>query len=327
MGARTHFLGTCFVVAALSMAAMSLAALSPARVGAQTDEQRAETQRLFAAGVRAAREGHWDEARQAFEQAYAIVPNPTILVNLAAARTQLGQTASAYRAYQAVLRDPAATAAHREVATSALAELELLVPRVRVALDGWRRGDRLELDGEVQEDFDSASVLRVDEGEHTVVVVRGDRRLAETTFAAEVGSEQTVRIVLPDDALVPMTVVQASTPPPASTELGPILYAVGIPALVAGLGLGATVIAAYAVDGSCAESVGVVCAERWRVPLEGGVAWGVVAGVLTVAGVGLIIGGATAAGPADESDAPRVSAMLGVGADLGQGGGRILVSF
>lgn len=301
-------------IAALALAVAILLG-GGARAEAQTSEERAATQRLFAEGVEASRAGRWEQARAAFERAFAIVPNPTILVNLAAARRQTGHLAQAYDDYQAVLRDRQATVAHREVATSALAELELLVPRIRVSLDGWRAGDRFELDGEVIEDFDSSSALRVDDGRHEVAILRGDERLGVTSFVAEVGAETMVRIVLPTVSTPALPPVSAP-PAPEPTDLSPIFYGAGITGLVVGAGLFTLVGVAYGFDSTCAMEENGYCAEAWRVPTESAVAYSILAGAALVAGVTFVVLGATQGG-GESSDSAQATLRLGpTSADL-----------
>lgn len=91
-------------------------------------------QQAFRAGVDAARQERWEEARVLFEKAYALSPRPVVLINLAGAQARTGRLTEAAKSYRRILAHQASpeTAPIREAASEVLPALEARIPRVRL---------------------------------------------------------------------------------------------------------------------------------------------------------------------------------------------------
>jgi len=162
-----------------------------------------EARDLFRAGLTAMREERYQDALRAFSQAYALVPQPQTLLNLAGAQVRTGRLVSATESYRRFLRDAAQgpAAVYRDDAQRALDEAERKVARVRVEARGLSETDRVTLDGVSLAPAALSSEVRVDPGEHVLAVARDDAEVARATFVAGEGEARTVRLAVPVDVL------------------------------------------------------------------------------------------------------------------------------
>ena len=129
-------------------------------------------QHLFARGVEAARQGHWDDARMAFEGAHALSTRPVILINLAGAQARTGFLKEAVANYRAIASDDGTdTAPFRDAAAAVVATLEPRIPRIRLraALD---IADVIKIDGVGVASSLVGEPQPVNPGSHIVTVVR-----------------------------------------------------------------------------------------------------------------------------------------------------------
>lgn len=264
-------------------------ALFSGPASAQDSQRRVRARQLFQQGVDSARQENWAEAHAAFDEAYEQLPNPTILVNLAAAQKELGHLAESFHSYQFVLRDEESSSSHRELATRQLAVLEPMVPRLNVAFEGWQPNDEVELDGQVLEDFDAAAAIRVNPGTHEVAVRREHQRVGITRVRVSLRETTTIRIPLP-------TIERPRDSPPDNgtpgrTRRGALQLSLGSAALASSIGLGTTVLVGALRNGSCANTVGDRCEETWNMPRRAAIGYVVAGGVVFALGVGLIAAG------------------------------------
>lgn len=178
-------------------------AIAAAPVHAQplaADEARARE--LFRRGVDAADAGRWEDARALFEETYALLPRPQVLLNLAGARAQTGRLVAAVDAYARVeSAEGGASAALREAARDARAMLEPRVPRLVVDFHGTLlEGDVVALDEGALPSADDRGELRIDPGRHAVIVTRGGLEVLREDFRLYEGERLRLDLRVSEDA-------------------------------------------------------------------------------------------------------------------------------
>jgi len=160
---------------------------------------------LFAQGVSAAREGRWEEARAAFEDAHALMPHPDILLNLAAARAHTGHLRASIAGYEQLLAQLADEPSRRDEVQSALELLRARLPRLVVRVEGLEPADRLSVDGDpVDPETAAGDGLALDPGNHVVEVGSGQTVAVRRSVTLEEGATAEVTLVAsrPGDAPV-----------------------------------------------------------------------------------------------------------------------------
>jgi hypothetical protein len=173
-----------------------------------------EAERAFSAGAYA-------RAGALFEEAYAIAPHPSALINAAKARVRASEPARAANLFARVLATRAA-AKDREEARAALDELQPVLGRISVRADGPA------VDGVSVE---RGAVYYVDPGEHEVTGrVRGE--LASRT------------VFVPRGQLVDVTLVAVAVPLRPDADRRPSHEGGGLPPVVTYVLGGATIVAA-----------------------------------------------------------------------------------
>lgn len=154
----------------------------------------ADARQMFIEGVAHARGGQWQLALAAFEAAYAIAPNPSLLFNLAAAQMRTGKLLASNANFRRFANsdDPAITRSQHRTAELQLAQVEARIPRLRIEIDGLRDGDRILLDDARLYAEELGRELWIDPGQHRVRVerARGDQEVR--TIAV---SEREVRVL------------------------------------------------------------------------------------------------------------------------------------
>ena len=155
-------------------------------------------QQLFDQGVEAARQDRWNDARAAFERAYALSPRSVVLINLAGAQANTGRLTEAAANYRRILADESPdTAPFRSAAAGVLPSLEARIPRIRLHGVAVRPDDVVAVDGEtVPFDRREAPQL-VDPGAHTITVARGGLQRARVTVSVSEGESHDVSLTVP----------------------------------------------------------------------------------------------------------------------------------
>jgi hypothetical protein len=166
-----------------------------------TPTEVAAARQLFQEGLSAAREGSWQEAREAFQRSYDLAPRSNTLLNLAGAQTETGHLVAATESYRRFISDATGdgTDGYRAQAEQALGRLETRLCHVHLEIDGLQTGDQLQLDGA---DLSRATIgvwLPVDPGSHDVVVLRDGDEVARTDFTLEEGVRREVTFEVTDD--------------------------------------------------------------------------------------------------------------------------------
>lgn len=178
-------------------------ALDVGLVSAQRASESVLAREQFRAGVSAAREERWDEAAEAFQRSYELLPRPLTLLNLAGAYAQTGRLVESVEAYRMFLMErTGVTARMRSDAEAQLADLEPRIPRARIRVLGISEGDVVRLD---EYELSTASLeqpLPVNPGDHTVTVQRGEQEPVVVPFTLDEGAT--------DDVLVDVRTLEAT---------------------------------------------------------------------------------------------------------------------
>ena len=189
-------------IALVAIAGVMLVATPVGAQEAPSEEQRAAARRAFEAGLRAARAGDWELALSRFERAYQIVPAAGVLINVAGAQRQLGQTAAAVRTYERFLIEATEGPGtrHRVTAERELAVLEPRVGRLTLVVPNLAPDDRVRV-GNYVVPHDEFREVAVDPGTIEATLTRGGSVVA--TASAEVSAGERVAVELNAPAVVP----------------------------------------------------------------------------------------------------------------------------
>src|SRR6266566_3808368 len=134
-------------LATLLLAAAGLVAdISPAKAQ-EKDAVTEMARRRFQEGVKFFDQKHYEEARAAFLQAYALKHHPAVLLNLAQSEVRSGHPLEAARHFAAYLREsPNVTSAERSEAEKSLAAARTKLGRIHISA---APGAEVLVDGEV----------------------------------------------------------------------------------------------------------------------------------------------------------------------------------
>jgi tetratricopeptide (TPR) repeat protein len=194
---------------------------APKAAQASAREAYARGQTLFA-------DGKYAEAKLAFDEAYALVPNPVVLLSSAECDARLGSIESAHALLQRYLseRPDAPDRAQIEQKAAALRATPALL-----MLSSEPRGAGVAIDGNDSEVRTPAAIY-VRPGEHEVVLTRPGYVSASERVVARMGARQTLRL-----SLQPVAGVPAAAPPQsagASESTGVDSAPIWISAIVSG---------------------------------------------------------------------------------------------
>jgi tetratricopeptide (TPR) repeat protein len=181
-----------------SLALCWICALAPGAGRAQRTELD-DARRLFVEGVAHAARGQWELALSAFQTAYGLTPQPSVLFNLASAQLRAGKLLASNANYRRFVAsgDPTVSAAARRIAEAQIARIEQRMPRLRIEIDGLREGDRILLDQARLYPDELGHDMWIDPGVHTVRVdrPRGDQEVH--TIAVTEGQIRVLAFRLP----------------------------------------------------------------------------------------------------------------------------------
>jgi hypothetical protein len=153
---------------------------------AQTPEL-ASARQLFYEGVAHARSGQWELALSAFQSAYGLAPEPSVLFNLASAQLRSGKLLASSANFRRFLASDqrGLTASAQRAAALQIARIEQRIPRLRIEIDGLRDGDRIALDQVRLYPDELGHDMWLDPGVHTVRVdrPRGDQEVRTIAIA------------------------------------------------------------------------------------------------------------------------------------------------
>lgn len=199
---------------AVSPYILTIALLVPcsvARAQPRADGAAASAEQLFQEGRQLMQENRFKEACPKLAQSQALDPAAGTLLNLGECYEKAGQLATAFTTYK--LAWQAASERKRpdwvSFAEERMRSLEPKLPRLRIT--GQKPpGTHVELDGRPLPE-DLTGTLRVDPGDHRIVVVDRDREIAVHTVHATEGVTTDVSL---DEPGTPKPVPPPATPPP-----------------------------------------------------------------------------------------------------------------
>ncbi|MAQ13410.1 MAG: hypothetical protein CMN30_01220 [Sandaracinus sp.] len=171
---------------------------------AQTDEDRDRARAAFQRGVSAYEAEHWEEALQAFQEAYRIAPHPSVRVNMANAYLNLGRPVQALDHFERFLLemgDDGDPAQKREVRRQ-ITELRSQIGEVFVRVQP--EGATVTIDGHTTRRAPILDALELAAGTHHVEVAMEGYRSQEQEFQVSGGERHEVRIELEQGADAPV---------------------------------------------------------------------------------------------------------------------------
>lgn len=226
----------------MKVAAVSVACLGPAVFAPNAFAQNASTMAdaRFHEGLAFVQAGQYEQARLAFEQAYAISKDPTTLWNLALAEMKTGHEVEALRHFREFKRDPKAKQTDIPQCDALIQRMEAqtcqidlqTTPGAQILVDGKKWG----------EDAPTQDPIDVGEGVHTIRV-----QLGAEWASKDVNATKGQRITITLKVGVDQGPGHGTEPPPAveekSTAFPPptgaiILGGVGLVGLGLGVGFG-----------------------------------------------------------------------------------------
>jgi hypothetical protein len=140
--------------------------------------------------------GEHARAAMTLGRAYALSPDPLLLLQLSAAEEAQGEwqlAASELKRFLQTAREPAARA-QRATVQARLATLERRLPRLRLELTGARGDETILIDGVPAPSAALGYDISLDPGAHALLVTRAGRPLVERAF--EAAEAQLVRLEL-----------------------------------------------------------------------------------------------------------------------------------
>lgn len=196
---------------------------------AQTAEDKQQARILAEEGAKAFDRGDYPMALDNLSRAYELVPVPTIGIEVARtldALDRLVEAVDAYRRVEDAAIDPAMppkfAAVQRRTQEQARAErIALEAEQPRVHLEGLGDGDvTVAIDGAPVSLDPASPTFVVDPGRHEVVARRGDA-IAQQGFEIARGEQQTVRLVLPAEPVLPSAPLPRAPDPPMNAPRAP----------------------------------------------------------------------------------------------------------
>ncbi len=216
--------------------AAALLAAGPelARAQGASASETAAARQLFEEGVEALEAERWDDAREALQQSYDLVPRASTLLNLATAQAELGLVVEAIETYRRFLAEATAREArHRRQAEEMISELSPRVAHVDLSIPDREPGDVVRLDGHELPSAALEVALPMNAGLHQLVVLRGEHEIGEVELVLVEGERRGVEVALHPPP--PAIEAPIEAPPPAGDDSG-VLIGVGV-------GVGAGVVA------------------------------------------------------------------------------------
>jgi hypothetical protein len=211
-----RFLGLRALVLASFVASFVAPFVAPlALFGATAEAQAPEARERFDAGMEALDAGRFRDAATAFERSFELEPRLPTAFNWALALRGLGEALAAERLYQRLIDGDLGTlrARDRSAVEALLVEVRATIGELRLTIEG---PDVVEarLDATSIANAPGDHVLRVDPGEHTIVVSALDHESVERRFTTVPGGAVEVAIVLrPSVDERPSTLVLRSNEP------------------------------------------------------------------------------------------------------------------
>jgi len=252
LGVLIVAVGACMLLAASALAQQPPAP-SPAPSGAAratpavppaepTPEQREAAREAYTRGQALFTENKFAEAKAAFEQAHAAVPNPVVLLSLAECDMRLGNLEAAHEALDRYQRERPDAPDRAEVQRKID---DLLATPATLVLTSEPQGASVRVDGKDTGKTTPAEVP-VPRGEHQVELTLAGHKPATTPVTARIGARHELHVALqpepPKEVPAPIT-TDISTREGSPTAALWITGIVGAAGIVTGTVLGFMVLA------------------------------------------------------------------------------------
>ncbi|MEO8797916.1 MAG: hypothetical protein ABI551_08530 [Polyangiaceae bacterium] len=255
----------------IKVAAVSVACLGPAAFAPNAFAQNVSTMAdaRFHEGLAFVQAGQYEQARLAFEQAYAISKDPTTLFNLALAEMKTGHEVEALRHFREFKRDPKAKQSDIPQCDALIQRMEAqtcqidlqTTPGAQILVDGKKWG----------EEAPTQDPIDVGEGVHTIRVQLGAQWASKDVNATK-GQRITITLKVGVDegpghtTEPPPAVAEKSTafPPPTGAI---ILGGIGLVGIGVGVGFGVDALGAKSSGQDaekahpCANPASAACAD------------------------------------------------------------------
>lgn len=202
-----------------------------------SEADRARARTLFQEGVTHLDASEWEAARVKFQEAYDLVHEPSILLNLAHAQVESGHLIEGAESYRRFLDEvrTGRLARNRRDAQNALNAVEARIPKLRINAPTLQEGDEITLDGAPFDRSRLGTDVLLAPGEHLVVVTRGDETWANEGFTLAERERRTLDLALTQPVAAPTPEQLARTSvgrerarPSDSQRRRRIAYGVGI---------------------------------------------------------------------------------------------------
>lgn len=184
-----------------------------------TPEAIERARAAYAQGQQAFAEGDFNASLQAFQEAYANVPNPVVLVSIGESAAKLGRVETALAAYDAYLRTRPDAPDRDEVAQKRAALAAAQVP-ARLTLTSEPAGADVILDGQLIGQVTPVA-LEVRPGAHRVSLVLNGYETERLTLDLTPSGTEERALTL--KALPAPKVAEVAAPAPTQPELPPVL--------------------------------------------------------------------------------------------------------
>jgi hypothetical protein len=230
-----------------------------------------DAQKLYDGGLKDMRDGRYDTGCPAIEQSYHLDPQAGALFTLAACYARWGKSYTAMQRYQAFLGEidklpPAERDKQQDrvkAAKEKLAALEPEVPTLSMSFSSPPpAGTTVEVDGRVLSPAELATPLKLDPGEHRVVVKTVEGDVKEYKEKLEPHAPLHLTLVTPAPVAAPTAAPNAEPAEPSGPGPEPMMIGafvaggVGLASIVVGAVTGGLVFAKKGtVSDNCADTV------------------------------------------------------------------------
>jgi tetratricopeptide (TPR) repeat protein len=189
---RTILVTTKVAILALALAAPAQAQRRQSQTAQPSPEARETAREAYSRGQQLFREGDFEGAEAAFNEAYAAVPNPVVLLGLAEVHERAGAAPRAVEALERYLAERA-DAPDRAPVEERIARLRALPATLVVT--STPADAAITIDGSPREERTPAEI-EVPPGEHTVSLLLDGHEEATSTLEATFGTRHEVALEL-----------------------------------------------------------------------------------------------------------------------------------
>ncbi len=181
---------------ALAAGTLSCPTISLAQSSKQADSGEIELAKAHhEQGLSFFDQGQFDLALTEFKNAYALIPNYRLLLNIALTQEQLGNLRSAYKSLEQFLSEGSEKLSEEEAANvmNQLKELRGRLGSVQITLESDAK--EVSLDGDALDPKTLNQPLLVNPGRHQLVILSRDGRNQSRGFSVEEGETKTIDLL------------------------------------------------------------------------------------------------------------------------------------